>query len=145
MPESSASRRKHRRVMRRRSGRDSRQELIDHLLSNTDEIPELGGGLPDRNRLYSFAIRQLAKLGALCPEFDIRIEALGLLVKEFGSSSGPPVVDGERRAAFVAIERILEARGIRAPRDAGLLEMEEVREGSLPSGGQDRGEEEEES
>jgi len=37
-----------------------------------------------------------------------------------------------------------EARGIRVPRDAGLLEMEVAREGSLPGGEEDRDQEEEE-
>jgi hypothetical protein len=82
-------------------------------------------------------------LGALCPEYDIRIEALGLLMKEFGARPSE-AVDPERRAAFVAIERILEGRGIRVPRETGLIEMEVAREGSLRDGEEDRVEEEEE-
>jgi hypothetical protein len=142
MSELSAEKRKHRRVARRRPEPDPEQ-LIDQLLSNPESIPDWGDGPPDAQAVYSFAIRQLALLGALCPEFDIRVEALGLLMKEFGARSSE-AVDPERRAAYAAIHRILESCGIRVPREAGLLEMEVAREGSVPYGGEDRVEEEEE-
>jgi hypothetical protein len=145
MSESSAEKRKHRRVARRRPERDPGQELIDQMLSDPESIPDCGDGPPDAQAVYSFAVRQLSILGALCPEYDIRVEALSLLMKEFGTRPSESV-DPERRAAFVSIERILEARGIRVPHGTrpGLLELEEVREGSLSDGEEDRVVEEEE-
>jgi hypothetical protein len=90
---------------------------------------------PDRETLYSHAIRQLHLLATLCPDFGVRQSAAIFLAKEFAPK--PPTGAGgwgeEEALAVTRIEAILRRRGISAPSsDMGEpLELEADAEGSF--------------
>jgi hypothetical protein len=111
-----ARKRRHRRVSRR-SKVATQPNVIRDLLENVDAIPE---DPLNPEAVYRFALQQLTILGCLCPEYDIRMEALLFLAAECKPAPSDASAGRIREEAFVKIERILEARGLRGP-DMGQI------------------------
>jgi hypothetical protein len=85
-------------------------------------------GSPNREEMYSWAIREMVILGRLCPDLEVRFAAVKFLAQEFKPQE--PVETEEERErcqAHIEIEALLRARGIAPPEDAPI-ELETLEE-----------------
>jgi hypothetical protein len=81
----------------------------------------------DPARVYAHAVKELALLGRLAPDLNIKLAANQFLVNEFRPAAQESEEVRERRLAFSQIDQILRAKGI-APPEEPPLEMELVGE-----------------
>jgi len=94
---------------------DESPSIAFKLLYDASGLP-VWEGVPDPAQMYSWAIREMVILGRLCPDLDVRFNAIKFLAQEF-CPQVPPETDEERerRAAVLEIEGILRTKGIGPP------------------------------